>query len=857
MKLLAQPLYPFSEHRIINTYKHMRLKLTVLSLFLFILSGVSSEVIEINGKALDWNEELSMIQSNISFAVNQTNRMLQTCNNNPSGGHPATGGKTSNVGRVGIYDWRSGFFSGNLWYLYELTGDNTFNSKAQTWTATLEPLKNYTSHHDLGFMMYCSFGNGYRLVPGETGNYKDILIKGAESLCTRYKEITKCIQSWPSKDSWHTPVTTWRFPVIMDNMMNLEMLMWASKATNDQTKSNYFKYVATTHANTTIKNHIRPDYSSFHVVDYNPTTGEVADRATNQGYSDNSTWSRGQAWGIYGFTMMYRETGDPEYLKTAIGMADFYLNHANLPEDLIPLWDFNVGEEGYDPDVRSGAYKNRTKYRDVSAGAVVASALFELYGFTTDNVYLTCAIQMLHSLTGSYRSNQTGFDNPNYILQHSVGSIPHNSEIDIPLIYADYYFLEALQRYRNYIRTQQLSPLLPNGIISSTEENPVWYYIENGHSSDASPGGGTYINDSDGRFCTLLTSSGTRTTAPAIEPLFPDNKRNGQRWRIQYMESSGAFDYYCLANQTNEYLSYDNFYTITTNPGSAVWFRVTKASTSDRYVQLQRKDHTSWLGSLNEGNKWGLADAGEVTVVNTITGLTGSPRAWRFVPVAEIDNNYPIIADDENNTTWYYIKNRGMEENNYLTINSSGNFSLSGKTGENNSGSQLFKLVESPLTDETTVYIINEATGNKKYLSFSSENLLTLSDTPKNWSLRHTYSPSNQAFHFNFRSTRAPSGSILSSDGIKMIVFNKASDAYNTPVAWSFEKYTGPGSGIYIPKEETVRIYAERGRIYVEGTDAPVRIYSITGAVVNIQNQLPHGIYIVKAGNYKKKVLIH
>lgn len=289
-------------------------------------------------------------------------------------------------------------------------------------------------------MMYCSYGNANRLAPKP--EYKDILIQSSKSLASRYSDVTKTIKSWNYRKAWNDTIE-WFYPVIIDNMMNLEMLFNGSELSGDDS----FKNIAITHANTTLKNHFRDDYSSYHVVDYDEETGAVKDQATCQGYSDNSTWSRGQAWSIYGYTMMYRETKDKTYLDAAEKMADWYLNH--LPEDLIPLWDFNVNEEGYDAEGKSYAVEFKGEnLRDVSAAAITCSALFELGEITQNKRYLDSAVTMLHNLASPAYRAQLG-ENANFLLMHSVGSIPHINEIDKPLVYADYYFLEALVRYKN------------------------------------------------------------------------------------------------------------------------------------------------------------------------------------------------------------------------------------------------------------------------------------------------------------------------------------------------------------------------------------------------------------------------
>ncbi len=379
------------------------------------------------------------IKENIRFAENQTRLMLENVGAPTGKNYPRTMDDKGKLFTTDMYDWTPGFFPGSLWYFYELTNEDFWRQKAEEWTESLEPLKTFTGHHDLGFMMYCSYGNAYRLAPKP--GYKEILIESAESLSSRFDERTQTIKSWNYRVAWNG-VDEWFYPVIVDNMMNLEMLFAASKLSGNQ---KYYD-IAVRHANSTLKDHIRDDFSSYHVVNYDPLTGEVKNQATCQGYSNNSTWSRGQAWIIYGFTMMYRETGDPQYLNVAVKTADFYLE--NLPEDLVPLWDFNVGEAGYEPEKDSYAVVFKEKLRDASAAAVTCSALFELNSYVKDKDYEAKAIRMLESLASPKYRAALG-TNANFLLMHSVGSIPHKTEIDKPLVYADYYFLEALVRYRN------------------------------------------------------------------------------------------------------------------------------------------------------------------------------------------------------------------------------------------------------------------------------------------------------------------------------------------------------------------------------------------------------------------------
>lgn len=317
-------------------------------------------------------------------------------------------------------DWTSGFYAGNLWQMYDYTKNEKWLQAAHRYTIGLENEKLNTDTHDVGFMLYCSFGQGYRLKPNE--NYKEIMLQGARSLSTRFDKNTGCIRSWD--------FGKWQFPVIIDNMMNLEFLFWATKVSGD---SSFYK-IAVSHANTTMKNHFRPDNSSYHVIDYDTITGAVVSRDTHQGHAPESAWARGQAWGLYGFTVAYRETKDKRYLALAEKIADFYLNHPNLPTDKVPYWDFNA------PNIPK-------EERDASAAAIVASALLELSQYVKDGQkYVNASKQMLTSLSGDAYMAKPGTNN-NFILKHSVGHKYAKSEIDVPIIYADYYYIEALLRY--------------------------------------------------------------------------------------------------------------------------------------------------------------------------------------------------------------------------------------------------------------------------------------------------------------------------------------------------------------------------------------------------------------------------
>jgi rhamnogalacturonyl hydrolase YesR len=313
--------------------------------------------------------------------------------------------------------WTSGFYPGCLWYGYELSGNAKLKNMAEQFTQGLLEEQYTTAHHDVGFMIFNSYGLGYKI----TGNniYKNVILQAAKSLSTRFNENVGCIQSWNGE-----------FQVIIDNMMNLELLFWASKNGGDPTYYN----MAVSHANKTIQNHVRDDGSSFHVVHYDPATGDVTRKRTAQGYSVNSTWARGQAWGIYGFTMCYRETRNIEYLNTAIKMADYYINH--LPEDSIPFWDFNL-PENYERD-----------FRDASAATIALSGLIELNGYVNSSTYENAINNTFNSLIDNYlitESSQSG------IIDHCAyhANDPNPDHWDSATIWGDYYFLESLNRLKS------------------------------------------------------------------------------------------------------------------------------------------------------------------------------------------------------------------------------------------------------------------------------------------------------------------------------------------------------------------------------------------------------------------------
>jgi len=320
--------------------------------------------------------------------------------------------------------WCSGFYPGTLLFLYQQTKDAVLYNEALRILGPLKKEESNTRTHDLGFMMYCSFGNANLIEPKQ--EYKDILLTSAKSLTTRFSSAVGCIKSWDGKPG--------EYLVIIDNMMNLKLLFWATQVSGD---SSFYK-IAVTHANTTIANHFRNDNRSYNVINYNATTGAVQQKRTAQGFADESEWARGQAWGLYGYTETYRETKGKKYLEQAEKIANFILSHPNLPADKIPYWDFNA------PGIPSAL-------RDASAGAIMASAFLELCTYVNKKDakrYFNAAETILKTLSSAKYKVDAG-TNGGFILKHGVGHNPNKTEIDVPLTYADYYFIEAMIRYKN------------------------------------------------------------------------------------------------------------------------------------------------------------------------------------------------------------------------------------------------------------------------------------------------------------------------------------------------------------------------------------------------------------------------
>lgn len=387
-------------------------------------------------------DTVDVVEKGFSMAEQQYKQMLAA--HTDTRYYPRSTDQKGNTSFTDIRDWTGGFWPGCLWYVYEHTHDEQWKKAAQRWTASLEKNQFNTHHHDIGFVMNCSYGNAYRLT-GDT-SYKAILIQSARSLITRFNPKVGAIKSWDSFKSWDGK-SVYAFPVIIDNMMNLELLFLASKLSGDQR----YRDIAIKHAETTLKNHYRADYSSYHVVNYDPETGKVLSKETAQGFSDNSAWARGQAWGLYGFTLMYRETKDKRYLEAAIQMANFYMHHKRLPQDKVPYWDFNVQQKGYRPHWHFDPAKFKEIPRDASAAAITSAALLELAGYVSGKeqaAFRQFGEDMLSSLSSDRYRAKPG-TNGFFILKHSVGSIPHGGEIDVPLVYADYYYLEALTRLSN------------------------------------------------------------------------------------------------------------------------------------------------------------------------------------------------------------------------------------------------------------------------------------------------------------------------------------------------------------------------------------------------------------------------
>lgn len=365
----------------------------------------------------------NIITNDVTLATQQIGHQVEIIEKSNKSLNPRTV-KDNKIEYIPIDDWTSGFFPGSMWFMYDLTKDQKWKNLGVKYTESLDSIKYLTWHHDVGFIIRTSYGNAYRVTKNPA--YKAVIIEAAKSLATRFRPIPGVIQSWDEDRGWQG-TKGWMCPVIIDNMMNLELLFEATNLSGDSS----FRKMAISHANVTMENHFRKDYSCYHVVDYDKIKGGVRSKCTAQGYSDESAWARGQAWALYGFTVCYRETKDKRYLDLVDKIYNFIFTNKTMPSDLIPYWDFNAPNIPNEP-------------RDVSAATIMASALYEMSSFgkpeykkTADIIVKTLSSPAYLAIVGT---------NGNFLLMHSVGSIPHSSEIDVPLNYADYYFLEALTR---------------------------------------------------------------------------------------------------------------------------------------------------------------------------------------------------------------------------------------------------------------------------------------------------------------------------------------------------------------------------------------------------------------------------
>lgn len=385
-------------------------------MFLVAVAVASTGFVSCQTAGTEESQMISQIDENFEFARKQYLGMISNMDNKnkvPRSVKPD--GSTYFVKPV---DWTSGFFGGSLFYIYEATDDEEIKRNAIHFTEYIAEQQWDSTQHDTGFQIFCSYGNGLRLLGKE--EYKEVIYNTANTLTSRFNETIGAIRSWDFGD--------WDFPVIIDNMMNLELLYWAGKNFDEPR----FIDIANRHAMVTIENHFREDFSSVHVVDYCQQTGGVHGTQTFQGLNDHSAWSRGQAWGLYGYVMSYRETGKKEFLEQAEKIATLIIS--KLPEDYIPFWDLDLPSTEGEP-------------KDASSAAITASALIELYQFTQNEEYKRIATEMLKELMSPNYRAELGKDN-HFLLRHSTGHYTHNSEIDTPMNYADYYFLEAMLRYK-------------------------------------------------------------------------------------------------------------------------------------------------------------------------------------------------------------------------------------------------------------------------------------------------------------------------------------------------------------------------------------------------------------------------
>ena len=419
------------------------MKRTVSILCCFVLASVSAFALTPQQKKMS-----KIVDEALDYSAKQSMLMYESVKDLEGKAFP----RSAKDGKLIVStskDWTSGFFPGQLWYLYENTGDESIREAAEVMTAKMAPEQYNTSSHDVGFMINCSYGNGYRVTGKE--EYRKAIVNAGAALSTRFDPKVGCIRSWSRK----TP--DWQFIVIIDNMMNLELLTVASSLTGDDECYN----IAKSHADMTMKNHFRPNGSSYHLVSYDSLSGKVDKKVTYQGIHDESSWSRGQSWGLYGYTMMYRQTGKKEYLDHAIKIGKYIMNHPNLPKDKIPYWDFDVDADSKTP-------------RDASAAAVMASAFVELSTYAegeTAEGFRKLAEDMIVSLSSPRYRAKLGTNN-NFIVKHCTGFFAKNSEVDAPLSYADYYYVEALMRYKRLLEGRHVVDV--QTLFSENKDRAIW-----------------------------------------------------------------------------------------------------------------------------------------------------------------------------------------------------------------------------------------------------------------------------------------------------------------------------------------------------------------------------------------------
>ena len=381
------------------------------------------------GSFLKADELLERMPAVIERAGAQTRLLLDSVSKDQ--GFPRTFTAEGKLVTVRPTDWTSGFFPGTLWLLHEADPAGGWKDKAWEYTRRLESIRHFRGHHDGGFMLGCSYGNALRLDPSDES--RAVLRDGAAALGTRFVPELGMIRSWDFEP--------YICPVIIDNMMNLELLTWAAKNGGDPK----LREISISHADRTLQNHFRPDGSAYHVIDYDPATGWMRAIYGMQGADVRSAWARGQAWALYGFTMMHRETGKPEYRDRAETVAKLIMNHPNLPDDGVPMWDFSIEPDSDAP-------------RDASAAAIMAAALVELSTLVKDGgAYRGFAAKQLLTLSSPAFMAEPG-SHGGFILTRSTGHLPKKSEVSVPLNYADYYFLEALLRYRAVVTGKERTP---------------------------------------------------------------------------------------------------------------------------------------------------------------------------------------------------------------------------------------------------------------------------------------------------------------------------------------------------------------------------------------------------------------